>query len=98
MLNLEDRLTVCRTGFGNHGDYVFGWKGDALQKAMDSNCNINCPQLKTQTIAQGNQCNKGMTVKETIDGCEYCLFFVPIIKMLTQRPGLDALPGGAAVN
>ncbi|KAI1159168.1 hypothetical protein F5B18DRAFT_637872 [Nemania serpens] len=57
-----------KTGYGNHGDYVFGWKGDALQKAMDSNCNINCPQLRTQTIQQGNQCNVKDVVNETIDG------------------------------
>ncbi|KAI1483130.1 hypothetical protein F4774DRAFT_368241 [Daldinia eschscholtzii] len=56
------------TGYGNHGDYMFGWKGDALQKAMDSNCNINCPQLKTQSISQGNQCTKQVTVNEDIDG------------------------------
>ncbi|KAI8633888.1 hypothetical protein F5Y19DRAFT_471146 [Xylariaceae sp. FL1651] len=56
------------TGYGNHGDYVFGWKGDALQKAMDSNCNINCPQLKSQSIQQGNQCSVKPTVNENIDG------------------------------
>ncbi|KAF3058524.1 putative carbohydrate-binding module family 1 protein [Daldinia childiae] len=56
------------TGYGNHGDYMFGWKGDALQKAMDSNCNINCPQLKTQSISQGNQCSKKVSVNEEIDG------------------------------
>ncbi|KAI1344662.1 hypothetical protein F5Y15DRAFT_421829 [Xylariaceae sp. FL0016] len=56
------------TGYGNHGDYVFGWKGDALQTAMDSNCNINCPQLKSQTIQQGNQCSVKPTVSEQIDG------------------------------
>ncbi|KAE8446199.1 hypothetical protein EG329_012424 [Mollisiaceae sp. DMI_Dod_QoI] len=55
------------TGFGTHGDYVFGWKGDSLQKAMDSNCNINCPQLKTQTIAEANKCVKKAVVKEDID-------------------------------
>jgi len=37
---------------------------------MDTNCNINCPQLKTQSISQGNQCTKSMTVKETVDGCK----------------------------
>ncbi|KAK5629040.1 hypothetical protein RRF57_004755 [Xylaria bambusicola] len=55
-------------GYGNHGDYVFGWKGDALQKAMDSNCYINCPQLKTQSIQQGNQCSVKDIVGEQIDG------------------------------
>ncbi|KAJ4297594.1 hypothetical protein N0V90_005487 [Kalmusia sp. IMI 367209] len=56
-----------KTGYGNHGDYVFGWKGDALQKAMDTNCNINCPQLKTQTIATGNKCVQQQKVKEDLD-------------------------------
>ncbi|KAF2655777.1 hypothetical protein K491DRAFT_598203 [Lophiostoma macrostomum CBS 122681] len=56
------------TGYGNHGDYVFGWKGDALQRAMDSNCNINCPTLKTQTIPTGNKCAQQQKVVEDIDG------------------------------
>ncbi len=60
-----------KSGYGNHGDYVFGWKGDALQKAMDSNCYINCPQLQTQTIQQGNQCSVKDIIGETIDGCKF---------------------------
>ncbi|KAI1495182.1 hypothetical protein F5X96DRAFT_613725 [Biscogniauxia mediterranea] len=57
-----------QTGYGNHGDYVFGWRGDALQQAMDTNCNINCPQLRSQSIQQGNQCTVKDTVGEDIDG------------------------------
>ncbi|RYC63226.1 hypothetical protein CHU98_g2999 [Xylaria longipes] len=57
-----------KTGYGNHGDYVFGWKGNALQTAMDTNCNINCPQLQSQTIQQGNQCSVKAIVDESIDG------------------------------
>ncbi|KAB5585013.1 hypothetical protein GE09DRAFT_11427 [Coniochaeta sp. 2T2.1] len=56
------------TGYGTHGDYVFGWKGDALQKAMSQNCNINCPALKTQSIAVGNKCGVTQKVKEETEG------------------------------
>ncbi|KAK3685355.1 hypothetical protein B0T22DRAFT_482332 [Podospora appendiculata] len=56
------------TGFGSHGDYVFGWKGDALQRAMDSPCYVNCPTLKTQSISTMNQCSVPVTVDETTDG------------------------------
>ncbi|KAK3947607.1 hypothetical protein QBC32DRAFT_270471 [Pseudoneurospora amorphoporcata] len=52
------------TGYGTHGDYVFGWKGDGLQRAMDS-CN---GVLKRQTIAQANQCSQKQKVAEYIDG------------------------------
>ena len=58
------------TGYGIHADYVFGWKGDSLQRAMNANCDVSCPTLKTQTIAQANKCLKSMNVKEEVDGCE----------------------------
>jgi hypothetical protein len=47
---------------------VFGWKNDALQKAMDTNCNIACPVLKTQTIAKGNACVQVQKISEDVDG------------------------------
>jgi hypothetical protein len=56
------------TGFAQHADYVFGWKGDSLQKAMDANCNVNCPQLKSQSTSVANQCKQQQKVPETIDG------------------------------
>ena len=58
------------TGYGTHGDYVFGWEGDALKRAMDSQCYVNCPTLKTQSAAAMNACSVGDTVDERIDGCE----------------------------
>jgi hypothetical protein len=60
-----------QTGYGAHGDYVFGWKGDALQRAMDADCNVACPTLKSQGIPTGNGCTQQMKVKEDIDGCEF---------------------------
>jgi hypothetical protein len=61
------------TGFGSHADYVFGWKGDALQRAMDSSCYVNCPTLKSQAMSDMNQCTKARQVDEDIDSCEFSL-------------------------
>lgn len=58
------------TGYANHGDYVFGWQGDALQRALDSPCYQNCPTLKTQDAAAMNKCTVPRVVKEEIDGCK----------------------------
>ncbi|KAE9366631.1 hypothetical protein N431DRAFT_471674 [Stipitochalara longipes BDJ] len=56
------------TGYGQHGDYVFGWKGDALQRAMDTACFGNCATLKTQTYADANQCTVPKRVNEDTEG------------------------------
>lgn len=56
-------------GYSQHGDYVFGWEGDSLQRAMDANCfGATCTALKTQTFAQANQCKIGKTVTEDVEG------------------------------
>lgn len=65
-----------RTGYGHHGDYLFGWEGDALQRAMD-NCHDyfgtpeNCPELTLQTDEEINQCIKTTSIDEITEGqCE----------------------------
>ncbi|RDL32974.1 Uncharacterized protein BP5553_08413 [Venustampulla echinocandica] len=56
------------TGYANHADYVFGWKGDALQKILDTPCVVNCAGAKTQTTANMNKCVQKAVVGEDIDG------------------------------
>lgn len=58
------------TGYASHADYTFGWKDDSLQKAMDGHTYVSAPMLKTQTIAQQNQCKVPDMVGEDIDGCK----------------------------
>jgi hypothetical protein len=64
--------TGDNTGYGQHGDYVFGWKGDALQRAMDDNgCfSATCGNQKSQDNAAAAKCTIPKTVKEDVDGCE----------------------------
>ena len=71
------------TGLGQHADYVFGWKGDALQKAMDtSGCmGAKCASLKTQAIDSGKKCAVPSVVQEDHDGCK----FLVLPNMLATR-------------
>ncbi|KAI0397310.1 hypothetical protein F5Y17DRAFT_478377 [Xylariaceae sp. FL0594] len=56
-------------GYSQHGDYVFGWKGDSLQRAMDARCNgAVCGELKTQSAETAMRCTKSKAVQENIDG------------------------------
>jgi hypothetical protein len=71
------------TGYGQHGDYVFGWKDDSLQRAMDDakGCmGASCGGLKTQDVAAGNSCKVKNRVLENVDG------------WLTSLPGMDGMP------
>jgi hypothetical protein len=57
--------------FGQHGDYVFGWKDDSLQKAMDDakGCmGANCGKLLTQQPDAGNACKVVSRVREDAEG------------------------------
>jgi uncharacterized protein DUF1996 len=72
------------TGYANHGDYVFGWKGDALQRILDTPCVFNCPKdaakFKLQSVDDMNKCAQRVVVDEQIDGW------------------LPTLPGGAVAD
>ncbi|EGZ73338.1 hypothetical protein NEUTE2DRAFT_61229 [Neurospora tetrasperma FGSC 2509] len=58
-------------GYGTHADYVFGWKGDSLQKAMDSSCMFNACEngrpLKSQNVQAMNKCAVKNMVNEDLD-------------------------------
>jgi hypothetical protein len=54
------------SGYANHGDYLFGWKDDALQKIMDEECFVNCKSMRTQSIEQMNACSVTKKVDEDV--------------------------------
>jgi hypothetical protein len=76
-LSNNRHLTCDSTGYGNHGDYVFGWKDDSLQKIMDEECYVNCKTMRTQTIDQMNACSVENKVKEDI-GDKDCRYYLCI--------------------
>lgn len=46
---------------------MFGWQDDALQRALDQPCYIDCPTLKTQNAEAMNKCTVPRVIKEEID-------------------------------
>lgn len=65
------------SGPAAHGDYLFGWEGDTLQKAMDNigRCGLNtdCATagIHAQTSDQYSACTKEQQAPEQVDGCKY---------------------------
>ncbi len=64
------------TGYGYHADYVFGWKGDSLQKAVDQRCSLGtCEGLTTQDQSVGNKCTKKPSFgPPNLSGCKSLMF------------------------
>ncbi|PGH04434.1 hypothetical protein AJ79_07091 [Helicocarpus griseus UAMH5409] len=58
------------TGYGTHGDYMFGWKDDSLQRIMDEPCYVMCQSMRTQDMSAMNACTVDPVVPEDVDGCE----------------------------
>ncbi|TFK23812.1 hypothetical protein FA15DRAFT_593485 [Coprinopsis marcescibilis] len=76
------------TGYGQHADYVFGWEGDSLTRAMET-CTTadgiptDCTTLAVQDTDGMNRCKKGAQVPEITEG-EY----------LEELPGCNPLQAG----
>lgn len=69
------------TGYGHHGDYMFGWEGDALQRAMDKCLTAagrpeECKELTMQSDEDMYNCKLRSVVPEVVEGtCELILVF-----------------------
>ncbi len=61
------------SGYGTHADYLFGWKGDALQRAMEkSECFYDgCGAITKQAMSTANKCTVKDMVGDNIDGCKF---------------------------
>ena len=65
-------LSMNRTGFGQHADYLFGWEGDSLKRAMDvctaqDGIPTGCSALTVQDTDSMNRCKQAIRVAETTE-------------------------------
>ncbi|PVH79026.1 hypothetical protein DL98DRAFT_549841 [Cadophora sp. DSE1049] len=62
--------TGDNTGYSQHGDYVFGWKGDSLQRAMDGGpcTGASCAGLKEMAKGAEKACKVPRLYPENADG------------------------------
>ena len=89
-----------RTGFGQHADYVFGWEGDSLQRAVDvctggDGIPTNCPELTVQDTDSMNACKQPAYVPEIVEGqCNIsCPTSLPSDLTMNSAPDIERLPG-----
>ena len=48
---------------------MFGWKGDSLQRALNTRCdNDKCSELLSQSAEDSMKCTIPQTMKENVDG------------------------------
>jgi hypothetical protein len=97
------KLAFPSTGYGQHADYLFGWEGDALTRAMNTCTTFAigpsaCATLKKQTVEVANQCTmKAQVVGEDTTACK--LFALsPHSLHLTNVTGISKLPGDVVIN